>query len=345
MARDDGTAHTIYFQDNQQTIADYPAGTAAASPTYTYVYASYIDEPVMRGGSGGLRYYHRNQQYSIISLTDGGGSIAERYAYSAYGQVAFANAAGTPQTSSASHNRYTYTGREWNAGLKLYHYRARLYDPIGGRFVTRDPIGYSGGINTYQYQSALSSLDPKGTFSIAITPALPVLGVVDSDGAIIVDGVIACRRRNKPDGPDPCKGVCEAYLRASLAQNQPTFGGGVLCLGRHKCPCVFAYPLLGIMPKQCPALDAIIMRHEVKHLRDVTCNFPENTITRPPYANPTNATAIECRHRQASIGELSTFIETEASPFCKSKMSEIKDELESWVSLNCMGDQPFDPFS
>jgi len=73
----------VYFQDGQQTIADYPSRTAASSPTYTYVYASYIDEPVMRGGSGGLRYYHRNQQYSITAVSDGGGAVVERYAYSA----------------------------------------------------------------------------------------------------------------------------------------------------------------------------------------------------------------------------------------------------------------------
>ena len=87
VGRDDGTANVVYFQDGQQTLADYPAGTAAGSPTYTYVYASYIDEPVMRGGSGGLRYLHGNQQYSITALTDGSGSVVERYAYTAYGQV------------------------------------------------------------------------------------------------------------------------------------------------------------------------------------------------------------------------------------------------------------------
>jgi hypothetical protein len=52
--RDDGTTATVYVQSDQQTIADYTAGTAATSPTYTYVYASYIDEPVMRSDSGNL---------------------------------------------------------------------------------------------------------------------------------------------------------------------------------------------------------------------------------------------------------------------------------------------------
>jgi len=46
--RDDGTTAMVYVQSGQQTIADYVAGTAAGSPTCRYVYASYIDEPVLR---------------------------------------------------------------------------------------------------------------------------------------------------------------------------------------------------------------------------------------------------------------------------------------------------------
>jgi RHS repeat-associated protein len=85
------------------------------------------------------RSSHRNQQYSITALTDGSGSVIERYAYSACGQVTFANASGTVQATSASNNRYTYTGREWDQDLSLYHYRARMYDAVAGRFVSRDP--------------------------------------------------------------------------------------------------------------------------------------------------------------------------------------------------------------
>jgi RHS repeat-associated protein len=95
------------------------------------------------------RSSHRNQQYSITALTDGSGSVVERYAYTSYGQVTFANASGTVQMASASNNRYTYTGREWDEGLSLYHYRARLYDAVAGRFVSRDPIGYYDGYNLY----------------------------------------------------------------------------------------------------------------------------------------------------------------------------------------------------
>ena len=100
--RDDGTAATVYVQSGQQTIADYTAGAVPGSPTYTYVYASYIDEPVMRGGSGGLRYYHRNQQYSVIALTSGGGAVVERYAYTAYGTPTILDSSLLPLASSAA---------------------------------------------------------------------------------------------------------------------------------------------------------------------------------------------------------------------------------------------------
>ncbi len=130
----------------------------------------YIDEPVMRAGVGGLRYFHRNQQYSVIALTDSNANVKERYAYTAYGSPTITDAAGATRTSSAEYNRYMYTGREWDETLDLYHYRARMYDAISGRFCSRDPIGYQFGNNLYQFVKAqvLRSSDPYGLFNVAI---------------------------------------------------------------------------------------------------------------------------------------------------------------------------------
>ena len=71
--RDDGTSPRVFVQVGQQTIADYGAGIAASTPKYRYVYASYIDEPVLRYEPSATEtlYYHRNQQYSVTALTDG----------------------------------------------------------------------------------------------------------------------------------------------------------------------------------------------------------------------------------------------------------------------------------
>jgi hypothetical protein len=57
---------------------------------------------------------HSNQQYSITAITTSAGAIAERYAYSAYGEPTICDASGSalnPQLSTLN-NRYMYTGRE-----------------------------------------------------------------------------------------------------------------------------------------------------------------------------------------------------------------------------------------
>jgi RHS repeat-associated protein len=109
--------------------------------------------------------YHRNQQYSITAMTTSTGAVAERYAYTAYGQPTILNASGTPIGNQQSKiaNRYTYTGREWDETLALHHFRARWRSPLAGRFLGRDPIGYFDGQALYRFAMApLMFLDATG---------------------------------------------------------------------------------------------------------------------------------------------------------------------------------------
>jgi RHS repeat-associated protein len=85
---------------------------------------------------------HCSQQFSTVALTTSSGAIAERYTYSAYGAPTVCNASGTDIGTSTKDNRITYTGREWDDELVLYHFRARLYDAGVGRFLGRDPVSY-----------------------------------------------------------------------------------------------------------------------------------------------------------------------------------------------------------
>ncbi|HAC89070.1 MAG TPA: hypothetical protein DCF63_00335, partial [Planctomycetaceae bacterium] len=64
--------------------------------------------------------------------------------YTAYGQPTFLTGSGTLLPDTAVANRYTYTGREWDGQVQLFHYRARMYDAQLGRFCSRDPIGFEG---------------------------------------------------------------------------------------------------------------------------------------------------------------------------------------------------------
>jgi RHS repeat-associated protein len=108
---------------------------------------------------------HSTQQYSINSITTSTGAIAKRYAYSAYGEPTILDGSGTVIASSAINNRYGYTGREWDATVGLYHFRARWMSPKTGRFLAVDPIEFEGSQwNLYEYVNAnsLSRTDPTG---------------------------------------------------------------------------------------------------------------------------------------------------------------------------------------
>ena len=145
------------------------SGIDVACPTTQNVLA--IASPhELQGGSWpssstGTRSFCCNHQYSITAITTSTGTIAERYAYSAYGQPTILDASGSTLSTSSISNRYTYTGREWDATLGLHHFRARWMSPSAGRFLGRDPIGYEGSEwDLYEFleSNSFGNLDPFG---------------------------------------------------------------------------------------------------------------------------------------------------------------------------------------
>ena len=143
-----------------------------------YMYTSYIDERCLMvdrtalgaspAGTEELFYYHSNNLYSTGAMTDALGAVTERYAYDAYGQIVFLDAAGAPLATQASTigQPYTYTGRRLDEETFLNHYRARYYDAfVMQRFIGRDRILYGDGYNMYAYVGGrpLIGLDSKGT--------------------------------------------------------------------------------------------------------------------------------------------------------------------------------------
>ena len=118
--------------------------------------------------STGTGTFHRNQQYSVTAITTSTGTIAERYAYTAYGQPTILDASASVLSASAISNRYTYAGREWDATLGLQHFRARRMSPSAGRFLGRDPIKYrKQDVHLYEFVSSSPSrkTDPFGLFA------------------------------------------------------------------------------------------------------------------------------------------------------------------------------------
>lgn len=110
-------------------------------------------------------HFHQQALGSVTEVSEPGGAIVEWVAYDVYGAATVRDQGGTVVGSSAVGNPFLFTGREYDAEIGLYHYRARAYDPEAGRFLQRDPLGYVDGLGLYQYASASPArlFDPLGT--------------------------------------------------------------------------------------------------------------------------------------------------------------------------------------
>jgi len=60
-------------------------------------------------------------------------------------------------------NPIRFQGQYHDRETGLHYNRYRYYDPMVGRFISQDPIGFAGGLNAYQYApNAVEWVDPLG---------------------------------------------------------------------------------------------------------------------------------------------------------------------------------------
>ncbi len=146
-----GGTQTGYLYDGANFVQELTGST----PNANIMTGQGYDEFFSRNTSAGTRYPLTDALGSVIAFTDAAGNIVTNYSFSPYGE--------TTTIGSADTNSQQYTGRE-NDGTGLYYYRARYYSPQLGRFISEDPIGLKGGLNTYAYveNNPLRWVDPDG---------------------------------------------------------------------------------------------------------------------------------------------------------------------------------------
>lgn len=119
------------------------------------------------GGIGGLlartdgngsSFYHADGAGNITALMDGNQNITARYEYDPFGKLI------GKWGSMADANLYRFSSKEYQRNSGLYSFGFRFYEPNFQRWLNRDPIQESGGINLYGFvgNNSMKFVDPLG---------------------------------------------------------------------------------------------------------------------------------------------------------------------------------------
>jgi len=144
---------------------------------YVWLGAMPVAQVSISAGSSGyeeeIHYLHMDHLNTPRVATDAGGVIVWRWDSDAFGaEVADRDPDGDGQEVRVA---LRFPGQYYDEETGLHYNYFRYYDPEAGRYITSDPIGIAGGLNTYSYvaNNPIMFYDPYGLFGIADLPTIP----------------------------------------------------------------------------------------------------------------------------------------------------------------------------
>jgi RHS repeat-associated protein len=151
------TTSTHYLYDGWNLIAEYTYADSEYTLAKTQLWGLDMTEtPQGAGGVGGLlcivdlvastRHYPAyDLNGNVIAYFDSTGQPAAHFQYDPFGNLT------VDEYSNAANFPYRFSTKPQDPVTGLYYYSYRYYDPVTGRWPTRDPIGEYGGINLYGF--------------------------------------------------------------------------------------------------------------------------------------------------------------------------------------------------
>jgi RHS repeat-associated protein len=199
-----GVIERQWIYDGQlRPVAEYgPTGTLAA----TYIYGTHINVPdyvVKSSGTYRVITDHLGSLRFVINISNG--TIAQRVDYDDWGNVLL--------NTAPDFTPFGFAGGMYDKDTKLTRFGARDYDAEVGRWTTKDPIGFGGGLwNLYSYcgEQPVKRFDLSGLWLAGAHNAIldyAFGGVLDSDDINILKDASAFQ-------DDSFGGASESYMHA-----------------------------------------------------------------------------------------------------------------------------------
>lgn len=150
------TIYSVYSLSGDLLYRD----NATDGTTTDYLRAG--DVSVGRIENSTVTYVHKDHLGSPVSATNSSGSVLWREHYLPFGEKI--------TEASANRDDEGFTGHVDDAATGLTYMQARYYDPVTGRFLSSDPVGFAEGgpsyFNRYAYveNDPVNMIDPSGLY-------------------------------------------------------------------------------------------------------------------------------------------------------------------------------------
>ena len=135
----------------------------------SYVYANSQVLAQQNGNHTANRYFYLHDRLgSVREVIDQDGTMVNHYTYEPWGLAL------TSETSESISNLYRYAGYVYDAEISQYYCVNRQYDPILGRFTSKDPISgqFEEPMSLHKYLYCLNNpinfTDPEGLWTIHV---------------------------------------------------------------------------------------------------------------------------------------------------------------------------------
>jgi RHS repeat-associated protein len=114
-----------------------------------------------------LYWYQNDHLGTPIALTGSLGDTLYECQYNAYGQI-INETHHQDDIDSLPNNPLRFQGQYYDEETGLHYNLNRYYDPFIGRYITQDPLGILGGLNSYQYVNGdpINWIDPLGLIKV-----------------------------------------------------------------------------------------------------------------------------------------------------------------------------------